>query len=293
MSIIAHSFDIPRRGDRLNLLSTPSSATSFPSSHVDLHHYFHLIREAVGIRRHFDLLVWLQGSVQHYLPHEIMVAAWGDFHLGLVHYDVVSAMPGVRTEQSCTESLTPLLRSLFDRWITHDKKPYVLDAGESGFLMQNGGLQCALGGALKGMRSSLVHGISDERGRHDCLYILFSGTAAHGENSRSAIETLLPHLDTALRQVAHLPRQHVHRGNAKEQTPEPAAKDGEGHYLSPRECEIMDWVRKGKTNMEIGLILDISAFTVKNHLQRIFKKLSVYNRTQAVSRFEKLSANGR
>ena len=50
--------------------------------------------------------------------------------------------------------------------------------------------------------------------------------------------------------------------------------------------EIMEWVRMGKTNHEIGMILDISAFTVKNHMQRIFKKLDVMNRAQAVSKLE-------
>ena len=42
----------------------------------------------------------------------------------------------------------------------------------------------------------------------------------------------------------------------------------------------------GKTNAEIGIILSISAFTVKNHMQHIFKKLDVYNRTRAVSKME-------
>jgi len=32
--------------------------------------------------------------------------------------------------------------------------------------------------------------------------------------------------------------------------------------------------------------LDISAFTVKNHVQRIFKKLDVVNRAQAVAKME-------
>ena len=47
----------------------------------------------------------------------------------------------------------------------------------------------------------------------------------------------------------------------------------------------MGWVCSGKTNIEIGLILNISTFTVKNHLQRIFKKLDVVNRSQAVAEF--------
>jgi DNA-binding CsgD family transcriptional regulator len=54
--------------------------------------------------------------------------------------------------------------------------------------------------------------------------------------------------------------------------------------LSLREVQIMMGVRDGKTNSEIGLLLDISPLTVKNHIQRILRKLGVGNRTQAVTR---------
>lgn len=54
--------------------------------------------------------------------------------------------------------------------------------------------------------------------------------------------------------------------------------------LSDREQEILHWVRSGKTNLEIGMILNISANTVKNHLKRIFQKLDVSCRAQAVAK---------
>ena len=41
----------------------------------------------------------------------------------------------------------------------------------------------------------------------------------------------------------------------------------------------------GKTNDEIGLILGISSYTVKNHLKRIYRKLGVFSRAQAVARY--------
>jgi DNA-binding NarL/FixJ family response regulator len=43
-------------------------------------------------------------------------------------------------------------------------------------------------------------------------------------------------------------------------------------------------VRDGKSNHEIGAILSISPLTVKNHMQRILRKLQASNRTQAVSK---------
>ena len=255
---------------------------SFPSSlpAADLVRYFEVIQDAVDIRSHYDLLQWLQGDLQFYLPHEIMIAAWGDFHLGLIRHDIVSNIPGVRTEQFSAELLSPCLRKMFNHWVETGKKAFSLSSGMAGFDLDGNSADCALGDALKEMRSTLIHGINDERGRHDCLYVLFSTQVEHEELSRSAMQKLLPYLDTALRQVSHLPRQ-------LETQRSPVNKmDSVDEQLSPREIEIMNWVRQGKTNSEIAQILDISAFTVKNHLQNIFKKMGVFNRTLAVSKFE-------
>lgn len=54
---------------------------------------------------------------------------------------------------------------------------------------------------------------------------------------------------------------------------------------------MLDWVREGKTNQEIGQILDISPLTVKNHIQKILRKLDVTNRAQAVARVTALRAH--
>jgi len=255
-------------------------------SDEDLKRYLGLVEQSLRVRRHFDLLLWLQGEVQRYLPHEIMLAGWGDFRLGMIAHDIVSALPGVRTARTAVASVSPLLEGLFARWIELGRVPYVLRAGENGF---PGALEVPgapapdgeLGSALKGARSALIHGICDERGRHDCLYVLFARDAVHDDRARKAMELLLPYLDAALRQVPQL------RTDPDPEADEPACERG----LTDRETEIMAWVKLGKTNQEIGQILDISAFTVKNHLKRIFKKLGVYNRLQAVSRFEAMIAN--
>jgi DNA-binding CsgD family transcriptional regulator len=51
--------------------------------------------------------------------------------------------------------------------------------------------------------------------------------------------------------------------------------------VTPREREVLHWVCEGKTDAEIGEILGISVHTVSKHLQRIFAKLGVENRTAA------------
>ncbi|HEX6005046.1 MAG TPA: helix-turn-helix transcriptional regulator [Burkholderiales bacterium] len=53
------------------------------------------------------------------------------------------------------------------------------------------------------------------------------------------------------------------------------------HGLTPRQSEVLAWVAKGKTNAEIGVILDMSARTVQKHLEHVYAKLGVESRTTA------------
>lgn len=52
--------------------------------------------------------------------------------------------------------------------------------------------------------------------------------------------------------------------------------------LTERELEVLSLAGKGHTNKAIGKQLGISGRTVQGHLARIFKKLQVNNRTEAV-----------
>ena len=99
----------------------------------------------------------------------------------------------------------------------------------------------------------------------------------------------MPHIDTALRQVTHLPQQHQ---QLRQSSPPARSAPEDSCGLSERETQIMAWVAMGKTNSEIGTILHISGFTVKNHMQRIFQKLNVFNRTQAVSKVTRVALDG-
>lgn len=257
----------------------------------DMAHFYALVNEVLGVRRHVDLMRWLQGSLQRYLPHEILIAAWGDFHRGVIHYDVVSSFPGVRSENATTATLTPLLTGLFGRWIAQDRKPFTLNVGHDGFAWDTMVAPGPVADAMQTMRSSMVHGINDQRGRHDCLYVFFSKHPKRRRNESSALRVLLPYIDSALRQVDLLPNQYPQPTVSAE--PVVTAEEGlaDNGLLSDREAEIMKWVAMGKTNGEIGSILNVSSFTIKNHMQRIFKKLDVFNRAQAVSTFKQTYAS--
>lgn len=51
--------------------------------------------------------------------------------------------------------------------------------------------------------------------------------------------------------------------------------------LTERESEVLYWIANGKTNRETGEILEMSPRTVNKHLEQIFPKLGVENRTAA------------
>jgi DNA-binding CsgD family transcriptional regulator len=65
-----------------------------------------------------------------------------------------------------------------------------------------------------------------------------------------------------------------------------AAGVPEGARLTPREEEVLRWVRGGKTDREIAAIVGASVRTVQKHLANAYVKLGVENRTAAAMRYE-------
>jgi DNA-binding NarL/FixJ family response regulator len=77
-------------------------------------------------------------------------------------------------------------------------------------------------------------------------------------------------------QIARKVVQSFHRGaiTAKNQPP-----------LSKREEEVLDLLSKGYLYKEIAAELSISADTVHNHIRKIYEKLQVHSRTEAVVKY--------
>ena len=61
----------------------------------------------------------------------------------------------------------------------------------------------------------------------------------------------------------------------------------QGYGLSCRETEVLIWLSKGKTNVEIAIILVMSKRTVEKHLEHIFVKLGVETRAAAAAMMQK------
>lgn len=75
---------------------------------------------------------------------------------------------------------------------------------------------------------------------------------------------LIPHLHAAL--------SKVHLGLLKECP-----------ILTPREIEVLNWAKFGKTNWEISLQLNVSERAAKFHIENAIRKLHANNRSQAIA----------
>lgn len=238
--------------------------------------FFQVVVDSLRMNRHFQLFQWLRGDLQRFMPHEILLGAVGDFETGDFKLDVISAMPGVRTEHlgNCTDDVNQLIKSCYGQWLNNGMHPCHLDF--SGDLLP-GDCNCNIHNALRLMKSVLFNGLRNEREGNGSLYMIFLAEDQPAKSVPAILEFLTPHIDMIMRKFASMP----HAGKSLDEVET-------GFALSKREVQILEWVSKGKTNIEIGNILHISEFTVKNHLPRIFKKLGVVNRAQAVSTFKRL-----
>ena len=59
--------------------------------------------------------------------------------------------------------------------------------------------------------------------------------------------------------------------------------------LTPRECEILELLACGRSTKEIARQLEISPNTAKTHLAKVYQKLEVQRRTQAIHKARELA----
>ncbi|HEY0219828.1 MAG TPA: response regulator transcription factor [Afipia sp.] len=70
---------------------------------------------------------------------------------------------------------------------------------------------------------------------------------------------------------------------ARDTASDSAAEFSKQLGLTSREGEVLSWLSKGKTNRDIAQILGLSPRTVDKHLEQIYSKLGVENRTAAAA----------
>ena len=240
-----------------------------------------IMKDSLAIQSHFQLLLWMQGDFQEALPHDAMISFSGALGGETFHYDIVSPLPGLRTSQIPASTIHNFRAGLHQRWSKSNGQVTTAclenGIGEDLFIKSKKS-------ELHHIKHVIFHAIPDTRFKADHLYIMLRKDGSFSDAERKYFELLLPHVDAAVRKIDGLPVMEPERV-----TPPILLSALLKSGLTTREIEILEWVRNGKTNIEIGMILDISSFTVKNHLQRIFRKINVSIRAQAVGKLEELS----
>lgn len=232
-----------------------------------------VIQRSYEIKKHVDFFRWQQDYLSKVFPHDVLIAVWGDFNKGILNYDVCSKIPGIRT-QSLRESpghINNLMTDLYQRWLFNNERWYRINNFVADKDVDD--LPTFLNNKQSAINSLLVYGLRDIRGNNDCLYV-FMDQKSEFPVSTPSLGMLMPHLDAALRRIESLECEIDNE-----------LSEYHVQGLSDREHEIVYWVRLGKTNIEISIILGISPNTVKNHLKRIFSKLDVSSRAQAVATY--------
>ena len=235
-----------------------------------------LRKSSEEIKTHLDLLCWLEGPFQNLVEHQVLIMAWGDFHHGRINFDISSRIDGVRTSSLNIANMHTKVMHLFEQWHERNDSPFSMET-ETGIFHDCFDQKLTDLKVLRASKNILVHGIHDHRGKEDCLYIFLRCGPTKITHQIDNVKKIVMFLDSAARRI-HYPKKTVEVASL--------GKDRRvlrSHLLSERENEVMEWVIKGKSNEDISMILNISAYTVKNHIYRIYKKLNVSNRAQAAS----------
>jgi len=218
-----------------------------------------------------QLFGWTQGLLQNLLRHELLLCALREGRPMTYQVDCF-ASPWIDSERVCglfqqdVESVAELVR----RWVEAEFHPAVCSMTGTGALA-HGEFSAEL--HATGADNVLVHGTYDSLGKPVSLFVLGGMPGDVGAEQSFMLELIAPflHLAWVRSQLARAPEEAQAATHAAD-------------LLTAREKEILRWIHLGKSNFEIGTILGISPLTVKNHVQKILRKLNVRNRTQAVGR---------
>jgi len=232
-----------------------------------------LLNIDVSLRVHTraQLFSWVQGAMQSLIPHEVLVCGLQEGRHMALRVDSFSTAPVdcARLNEVFQQdvSLVPHLIKLWEE----NRCQAVLCETERGPLA---GSSLAREFSRLGATHVLAHGTHDATGQMTSFFVFACRPGAIGPKQAYLADLVVPYLHGAW--VRSLVTWPLDRAGA--------AKPAKTGLLTPRETQILQWIYHGKSNIEIGMILEISPLTVKNHVQKTLRKLNVLNRTQAVGK---------
>jgi len=243
-----------------------------------LAHVHIALRAAATVRQRSDIFLCSQGPVQACLPHTLMACALlapgGNtlhcdcFHATLIDAHVLEAVMSPQTGLLWELAQHCLQGAGAPFWINGPTFPKATPQPSSpeGSSLDQLSQRCA----QLDLGPTLVVSTGVLPGSRSSCFVFFNVAQPTAVPAMELATLLLPHF--------HLGLCRSWAAQAESVGPKPPER------LTKRQTQIMNWVQQGKTNFEIAVILEVSPLTVKNHLQKLFKRLDVHNRAQAVAK---------
>jgi transcriptional regulator EpsA len=216
-----------------------------------------------------ELLSLLKTEVMELLHHEAMVcgyhvlSAGGNYVHNVLQYNYPE---GYVASLAATEGRAD--SPLMQRWrLTHEPVFFQSGRDEDAYpadwvdLLKKYGLHNIIG-----------HGVLDVRGTFGSYFVFARLPGEIDQREILLLKLITPHLHLALMRTVASDQQLGELTHPDKVT------------LSARQQEIMRWIYQGKTNKEIALLLSTTERNVNYHIEKIFTKLGVRSRAQAVSK---------
>jgi transcriptional regulator EpsA len=274
------NIDLPESADSVHHVgATPPADTTVLLTTQQAEAIVGVVEATPQVRRRYQFFVWTQNQLQILLPHQLL--ACGSYQRQareLVFEAFHSVVLPAELLALLTDPQSPLLQALMAAWVEGRCRPLVLDTARMSGARLAPAAQC-LGD--HGITVLAVHGVSrPQRPAELESFFVFGQTQRGAANALAAhLDLLLPHLHSAWLRVNATERELSPPAPRPRALP-PAGRPG---AVTDRERQILAWVREGKSNQQIAEVLGISPLTVKNHVQKILRKLGASNRAQAVA----------
>lgn len=247
-----------------------STSSTVPAE--DIAELMATIDDGMQIRRRYQFFVWTQGRLRTMLPHGILVCGLPRHNGPRMFFDYFYNIPVLpETLGRLCHPRAGVACDMMEAWLNLGADPLIFANGSAG----RGTARITRDLAELGLGIALVHGIPSPQGGGAHSFFAFVAMPTEpNRREQTLVQALVPHMFGAYCRA-------LARDKAPD-SPYEALETDTG--ITEREIEILRWVRHGKSNQEIGMILSISPLTVKNHIQKILRKLQASNRAQAVSK---------
>ncbi|MEO7465044.1 MAG: XrtB/PEP-CTERM-associated transcriptional regulator EpsA [Nitrosospira sp.] len=238
----------------------------------EMEYLFRIIESSTSIFQRHQFFLWAQGEVQSLLPHGMLICIFDEGSGQSVSIEKFSRT--IINENRFSELCQPgsgIIFRVMSAWSAGKNQPFLLCPSNP-----NGIAYKHFADDLKrdDLERIAAHGMFDANGRTSSLFAFTQVSGALTERHTYFLELLIPHMHMALVRMLFNERYHQHGvmgGKNKK-------------IITDRETEVLRYVQMGKNNLEIANLLNLSPLTVKNHIQKILRKLKVNNRAHAVAK---------